>query len=74
MLFYPFHRGGESLNLAVFGGCHAVGIAEKARKSGTAGNAGEFADNSYGFVGGLQQTSDVLQTVAVNKVTYGFTV
>ena len=54
--------------------CHAVGVAEEAGQGGSAGDAGELADDGDGVVGCLQQSGYVFQAVAVDEVACGLAV
>ena len=61
----------------VFGGCitvfarrHAVCDTEKSGQCGTAWDTRYFADDSYWFIGVLQQSGYMLQAVTVDKVAY----
>ena len=57
--------------LTIFPARHAVSVTEEAGQCDAARDAGKFANDGDGIVGRLQQTGDVLQTLAVDEAGDG---
>ena len=59
--------------LPIFPTSHAISIAEEACKRHTAGNTRQFAYQTNGVVGGLQQAGYIFQSVAGDEIQHRIT-